>query len=136
MTVSMRTISLAGLLITALSATGPLAAQATGGLRGTVTGSAQQPVAGAQVVVTGTLLGARTNAAGIYTMTGVPVGPHTLRVQMIGYGVVSKQVSITAGQTAVTDFQISEAALTLNEVVVTGTGGEQTRRSQPAQVAG
>ena len=135
MTVSMRTISIAGLLITALSATAPLVAQTTGGLRGTVTGSAQQPVAGAQVVVTGTLLGARTNVAGVYTMTGVPVGTHTLRVQMIGYGVVSKQVSVTAGQTAVTDFQISEAALTLNEVVVTGTGGEQTRRSQPAQVA-
>jgi len=112
-----------------------LAAQTTGSVRGTVTGSAQQPLAAAQVVVAGTLVGGRTNAGGVYTLTGVPVGPQTVRVQMIGYGVISKQVTVTAGQTAVADFQLSEAALTLNEVVVTGTGGEQTRRSQPAQVA-
>jgi len=108
---------------------------ATGTVRGTVTGTAQQPVPGAQVVIADTRGGGRTNPAGAFVITGVPEGTHTVRVQMIGYGVVSKQVTVTAGQTATVDFQLSELALTLNEIVVTGTGGEQTRRSQPAQVA-
>ncbi len=113
----------------------PLWSQATGTIRGTVTGAAQQPVANAQVGVVDGRAGARTNAAGVFTIAGVPAGTQTLRVQMIGYAVATKQVTVVAGQTATANFQLSEAVLTLNEIVITGTGGEQTRRSQPAQVA-
>src|SRR5947209_5948746 len=137
----MRTIRRVPALLTAVFALlllvhgAPLWSQATGTIRGTVTGTAQQPLGGAQIVVVNTRFGGRTNTSGVFTVTGVTAGTHTLRAQMIGYGVVSKQVTLTAGQTATVNFQLSEAALTLNEIVVTGTGGEQTRRSQPAQVA-
>src|SRR5215207_4483832 len=80
------------------------AAAATGTIRGTITGTAQQPVAGAQVGVVNTRGGARTNSAGVFVIAAVPAGTHTLRAQMIGYAVVSKPVTVVAGQTATVNF--------------------------------
>src|SRR5438309_5330670 len=61
-------------------------AQATGVLRGTVIDStSQQPVAGAQVQLVGTNRATYTDAAGVYRLTGVPVGEATVRVQRIGF---------------------------------------------------
>jgi len=128
-----RSAWLLGLSVLLLPAT--LWSQAAATIRGSVTGTAQQPLSNAQVGVMNTRLGSRTNASGAYTIAGVPAGTHTVRVQMIGYGVVSKQITVTAGQNATLNFQLSEVALALNEIVITGTAGEQTRRSQPAQVA-
>src|ERR1043165_2426371 len=87
-----------GLLALLLSATA-LQSQATGTIRGTVTGAAQQPVNNAQVGVVDGRAGARTNAAGVFTIVGVPAGTQTLRVQMIGYAAATKQVTVVAGQT-------------------------------------
>lgn len=111
-----------------------IAAQTTGTVRGTVTGTAQQPVSGARVDVIGAR-GERTSASGAYIITAVPAGTHTIHVQMIGYGAMEKSVNVTAGQTVTVDFAMTQGALNLNEIVVTGTAGQQTRRSQPAQVA-
>src|SRR4051812_31347100 len=122
----------AGLIALLLLPGTPLWSQATGTIRGTITGAAQQPVSNAQVGVVDGRAGTRTNAAGVFTLLAVPAGTQTLRVQMIGYAAATKQVTVVAGQTATVNFQLSEAVLTLNEIVITGTGGEQTRRSQPA----
>lgn len=113
---------------------GQLWSQGTGTIRGTVTGAAAQPVAGAQVGIVGRTGGDRTNRSGAFVINAVPAGAYTLRVQMIGYGPVSKPVTVTGGETVTVDFELKEVALALNEVVVTGTAGEQTRRSQPAVV--
>lgn len=124
-----------GLLLGLLLFTGgPLWSQSVGTIRGRVTGVAEQPVTGALVGLVGNRSGDRTTTTGTFVLNGVSAGAYTLRVQMIGYGVVSKPVTVTSGQTAVVDFQLSQVALALNEIVVTGTAGEQTRRSQPAQV--
>jgi TonB-linked SusC/RagA family outer membrane protein len=121
------------LAVAALTA-GQLAAQTTGTIRGTVTGSAQQPVFGARIEVVG-VRSERANAAGVYVITAVPPGTYPIRAQMIGYGTVEKSVTVAAGQTVTADFTLAQVAVNLNEMVVTGTAGQQTRRSQPAQVA-
>ena len=108
--------------------------QATGTIRGTVKAAGGQPLVGAQVGIIGRPGGAVTNSLGVFTINGARAGTDTLRVQMIGYGVMKKPVTVTAGQSVTVDFQLTEVALALNQVVVTGTGGEQTRISQPATV--
>jgi TonB-linked SusC/RagA family outer membrane protein len=119
----------------ALLCAGPVAAQGTGAtMRGQVTDSvARRPLADAEVYVVtdaGTIArSARTNAAGQYTMVGIPAGTHTARVRLVGHAPRAQRITVSDGQTSVVDFVLGERLTQLNEVVVTGTGGATQRRS-------
>src|SRR5262245_32869558 len=82
-----------------------------------------QPIAAVQVSIPGTGIGALTQQSGRYLLLAVPPGSHTLTVQRIGYRTVNAQITVTAGSTVVQDFTLSEEALGLDEIVVTGTPG-------------
>jgi TonB-dependent SusC/RagA subfamily outer membrane receptor len=107
-----------------------LAAQATGTLRGKVieAGPTGAPVRGAQVFVVGTRIGSVTGQDGTYSFPGVPTGQQTVRVRAIGFKPADQNVTIAAGQTATLDFTVATAAVTLDEVVVTGTAGAARKR--------
>ena len=100
-------------------------AQETGRITGQVT-SAQnmRPLDGAQVSIEGTGIGGLANAQGRFLLLNVPAGSYSVRVTMIGYGTARQQVSVSAGQVANADFQLTETALALDEIVVTGTAAE------------
>lgn len=118
--------------LTALCATATIAAAQgtnTGTIKGTVVeASSKRPMADAQVVVEGTRLGGVTNEQGSYTITGVQPGTVTLRVRRIGFASQTVPVTITAGGTATASFQLHSAALSLDQVVVTGTAGATEQR--------
>ena len=119
---------LAALTLT-LSGAAALEAQATGTVAGVVrSGTTQQPVVAAQVSVVGTQLTGVTNENGAYSITGVPAGQHTLRVETLGFSRREVPVTVTAGQTTTTNIDMSVSAITLGEIVVTGTPGAQTKR--------
>lgn len=100
----------------------PIAAQSTGTVRGAVTSTAgAQPLVGAQVSIPGTGLGTLTNSAGEFLIAGVPAGNHTIRAQMVGYGVAETPVNVTADQSATVNLELSETSIALDELVVTGT---------------
>ncbi len=105
------------------------AAQAGGTIRGRVTDTRdQRPVEGARVSVSGSAIQAATNRAGNFTLTNVPAGQVVLQVRLLGYSPVSNTVTVTAGETTTADFSITQAAVSLDEVIVTGTaGGSQAR---------
>lgn len=104
-------------------------AQATGQVSGQVTAaSSGQPLEGAQVVVEGTDVGGLTGADGQYSLRGVPTGEQTVQVQLIGYERASRTVTVQAGQTATANFQVSQQALDMEEIVVTGQAGQAQRR--------
>jgi TonB-linked SusC/RagA family outer membrane protein len=86
----------------------------------------QRPLVGAQVTVPGTGQGVMTDNRGAFTLTGLTGTEVTVRVQMLGYRVMERTVAV--GSTGVV-FQMSESAIALDEVVVTGTVGERQRRS-------
>lgn len=100
---------------------------------GTITGQVvdsrtQQPIAGVQVVVLGTNRSGVTNAAGRYVIPGVPAGSHTVQIQMLGYANAQQTVTSAAGQTAQANFELTERAIALDAVVVTGTAQGSARR--------
>ncbi len=100
----------------------PLSAQQVGRIQGTVVDqNSQQPLSGAQVFIQGTSFGTITNAQGAYLLLNVPAGAHTVQVQMIGYGTASQSVTVPDGGSVTQNFQLSETALALDELVVTGT---------------
>jgi TonB-linked SusC/RagA family outer membrane protein len=93
----------------------------TGTVTGLVTdGGSGEPLSTAQVYISGLDVGTLTQANGRYLLPGVPQGSYTLTVQRIGYASASQQVVVVANETAVVDFTISQQALQLQEIVVTG----------------
>ena len=82
-----------------------------------------QAMAAVQVSIPGTGIGALSQATGRYLLLNVPVGTHTVSAQRIGYKTVTASVTVAAGATVVQDFAMSEEALGLDEIIVTGTAG-------------
>jgi len=113
-----------GLALAALLAPATLLAQGT--ITGRVTDStAKVPIVAVAVQVSGTQLGARTDASGQYIIRNVPAGTVTLRALRVGFHSVSKPVTVAAGQTVNVDFTLAQAALQLQEVVTTATGSQR-----------
>lgn len=105
---------------------GPAVAQQGGAVQGVVTDSLSgETLPGVNVVVEGTQAGAATDANGQYTITGVESGTHTLRATFIGYTAKTKQVEVTAGETTNVDFNLTESAVALDEVVAIGYGEQE-----------
>jgi TonB-dependent starch-binding outer membrane protein SusC len=86
-------------------------------------------LAGAQIEVVGEGLGTLAGADGRFTISGVPAGEVTVRVQILGYASRSQTVTLTSGETVELDFRLTQQALALDEVVVTGTAGGAQRRA-------
>jgi TonB-linked SusC/RagA family outer membrane protein len=106
------------------------ASAATAQQRGTVTGAVldqatQQPVVGAQVVVTGTQLGTRTDQQGRFQLSNVPSGSIELQASMLGYTAVTHTVAVPAGGSATADFQLSASVVAVEGLVVTALGVER-----------
>ncbi|WP_396216075.1 TonB-dependent receptor domain-containing protein [Gemmatimonas sp.] len=119
----------ASLLVTPLGPEGPLHAQAgTGTVRGKVTNTAGAPVPNAQVFIAGTQNGGQSGADGSFTITRVTAGTATVRVRMIGYEPTEKAATVTANGTATVDFVLKTSAVSLDQVVVTGTAGSARKR--------
>ena len=56
---------------------------------------------------------------------------NTLSAELIGYQAVTAEVTVAAGETAVADFRLTEQALGLDEIIVTGTpGGDAAPRDR------
>ena len=114
----------AGIVIERRVASAPRrrAREQEGSIRGTVTDVATHtPVAGATVAVNDGNLETVTGADGLYRLAKVPVGTVTLAVRRLGYGAVSRRVTVTADSETVVDVALAAATTVLDQVVVTGT---------------
>lgn len=117
----------------ALEAQGTPAGTAT--VRGEVTsGRTGRPISGAHVVVEGTAHGVLTNDNGVFILTGVPLGQQTVRAQVIGYASGTQQVAVASSGVSLS-FLLAEQAVSLDEIVVTGTAGTARRREVGNAVA-
>ncbi|HUF51833.1 MAG TPA: TonB-dependent receptor [Longimicrobiales bacterium] len=125
-----------GGLLAAVLVAAPAAAQQTGSIVGTVVDkSGRQPLNGAQLQVDGSPRGALTDGRGRFTIVNVPAGQVTVRVVYIGYRTETQQVRVTAGQAATVNFELGVSAVALDELVVTGTGGEVERKQLGASLS-
>jgi len=86
------------------------------------------PLSEVQVYIPGLQLGALSRADGRFLILNVPAGTHELRAERIGLTTGTQSITVTAGGTVTTDFQLESAALGLDEIVVTGAAGSARRR--------
>ena len=96
-----------------------------GTVGGTVVDETGQPLFAVQVIVEGTIISTSTDATGRFTIRAFPAPNGMLRFIRIGYRATSKRVE--RGQT---DIQVvlSQVAVNIDEVVVTGTAGATGKR--------
>ncbi|HSH74669.1 MAG TPA: TonB-dependent receptor [Longimicrobiales bacterium] len=114
----------------------PGAAAQTGSIAGRVIDAQSgQTIPAAQVFISDLDIGVLTQQNGSYLLLNVPAGQHTVTVQRIGYRQVEQAAAVVAGETAVLDFRISEEALQLDEIIITGTPGGTQRRAIGNQVS-
>ncbi|MDD3568621.1 MAG: carboxypeptidase-like regulatory domain-containing protein, partial [Bacteroidales bacterium] len=88
----------------------------------------------ANVVLKGTTIGTSTDETGHYRIVNIPEGTYTVVATAIGFTSAQKEVTIVAGQTLELNFAMSEDAVGLDEIVVTGDRNEQRRRESSVVV--
>ena len=102
---------------------GAVPAQAQGVIEGTVHDGDGQSLPGVNVTLPEESLGAATRTDGTYRIPEVPAGTVVIAARFVGFRTQTRQVTVADGETVVVDFTLREAALNLDEVVVTGAGG-------------
>ncbi len=85
------------------------------------------PAQSVNVVVVGTRFGSLTQADGRYKIADVPPGTYQVRATRIGYMAREQAVTVSPGQTATADFQLSATAISLERVVTVGYGTQSSR---------
>lgn len=99
---------------------------AVGMITGRVTNTASgEGIPGANVRVQNTGLGTTTNAEGRFRLMDVPVGDLTLVVDRLGYGSVSRPVTVAEGAEVTVDIVLELRPTQLDELVVTTTGQQR-----------
>jgi TonB-linked SusC/RagA family outer membrane protein len=107
----------------------PAAAQQRGTIRGVVTDATTlSPIVGAHLAVVGTRVATLTDREGSYTLANVPIGGVQVRARMLGYTSVLLAVTVGVDEPAVVDLTLSPSVILLDEIVVTGAGGETQRK--------
>jgi TonB-dependent starch-binding outer membrane protein SusC len=86
------------------------------------------PVSDVNVIVVGTQRGTRTGQDGKYRLPGLSAGTYSVRVNRLGYGAATRQVTVPASGETTVDFQLSLNAATIEEVVITATGQSERKR--------
>jgi hypothetical protein len=92
----------------------------TGNIRGRVVDkNTQEAIPGANVLIEGTTFGGATDIEGAYKITNIPAGSYKVTVSSIGYNSLTKfNIILTSGNDQIIDFELTEAATELQEVVV------------------
>ena len=96
-------------------------AAATGKIAGQVTaGDTNEPLAGANIVLQGTGMGAAADVDGYFVVLNVPPGTYTVEVSMIGYAsYIGENVQVSINQTTTMDVKLTSETITTETVVVT-----------------
>ena len=96
------------------------------GTTGKITGKVNDKKTGeslpfVNIVIVGTNFGAATDIDGNYVILNIPPGKHNVKAQYIGYQpVIVENVSVSIDLTTAVNFELSESAVELEEIVVQG----------------
>jgi len=97
-----------------------LFAGTTGKIVGKITDkSTGEPLIGANIILSGTSMGASTDEAGDYIIINIPPGTYNLDVIYIGYATTTiKGVQVNVDRTSKVDFSITSEAISAESVII------------------
>lgn len=93
-----------------------------------------EPVIGATVQIPELNTGTTSDENGIYRFTNLPAGRYELVVSAMGLKTIKQQIEIT-DRPVTLDLKMREDVLGLDEVVITGTRYERSRKEAPVVVS-
>ena len=93
---------------------------AQGVLKGKVIDSQNLSLPGANVILQGTSIGSVTNQNGEFTILNLEAGSYEVVVTYLGYASLTQNATITAGETTLINFKLSETAIEGAEFIVFG----------------
>lgn len=101
----------------------------TSSIEGVVTdGTTGNPLSHAAVTLDGPgNRGVITDRDGHFVLAGLLDAVYAVKVVIIGFAPQERQVTVSAGETAVVDFALEVAAIDLHEIVATGVAGKVRR---------
>ncbi len=105
----------------------------TGTVRGVVRDSVGLPVHNASVRLIGTALGTRSDTAGAFSISGVPVGEQTVRVMRVGFAPESYTARIRAGTTTTLQVALAPRGEVLGTISTTASLREQFTSESPVR---
>jgi outer membrane receptor for ferrienterochelin and colicins len=96
----------------------------------------QEPLAGVNVLLRGTVRGTTTDTHGKYLLGGVPAGTFDISFSLIGYTTQTiHQISIQPDTALHFDVSLAQAPIQTEQVVVTASRREQSLRDVPVSVS-
>lgn len=119
------------LIIIAAPATGQQQSNAV--IKGIVT-SADEPIAGANVIIQDLQKGVATGPEGYFTLSNIEPGTYLLSVSSIGYETFRKEITLASADTLWLEINLSSKPEEMDEVVVTGTMRETFVKESPVKV--
>lgn len=122
-------LALAVGLLVAAGAPAETLAQQTGVITGTVQDTGGRTMWGVQVSIPGTRLGGITDPQGRFRIPNVPVGEHTVRIELIGYETVTRTVTVAPDQTVLLDVTLTQGVVAMEGLVVTAMGISRQERA-------
>ncbi len=92
----------------------------TGKIAGKVTDKETgEPLAGVNIIIKGTMMGAASDAEGNYYIINIPPGIYSVKASLIGYASVTiTNVKVSADQTTRIDFELTQKAIKMSDVIV------------------
>ncbi|KAB7731827.1 TonB-dependent receptor [Rudanella paleaurantiibacter] len=93
----------------------------------------REPLIGATIFVPSLQKGAATDTLGRFRLPGLPMGPLSVEVRLVGYKTLTRRVQLSADSTRF-DFMLATEATQLNEVVVTGLTTGSTVKESPIPI--
>lgn len=113
----------------------PAAAQ-TGRLTGKVLDKTNgQAMAGATVVIKGTIIGGSTDANGEFSIPNAPAGRQTVVASFVGYGAAEQTVNIPENGSVAVNFSLTETVTMTDEIIVSASRRPEKITEAPATVS-
>ncbi|MDP7028096.1 MAG: TonB-dependent receptor [Candidatus Marinimicrobia bacterium] len=93
-----------------------------------------EPLIGANIMLSGTMLGSATNENGDYLISDVPIGSFTIVAMFIGYETIEKEIQVAADLEYTVNLTLKASAIELQETKVTAEKREEKITSAPASM--
>jgi len=104
-------------------------------ITGRVTDVTGTPLAGANIILRGSVLGAAADVQGRFSIDNIRPGTVVLVCSMIGYRSVTRTLSLVSGDTVAVSLVLEESAISTGEVVVTASKHAQSFEEVPVSVS-
>lgn len=104
-------------------------------LKGTIIDENNLTLPGTSIWLPDLKMGTSTDSEGGYNIKDIPEGIWTVKISMVGYYTISKEVSIANNQTSQLDIQLQPDNELLNEVVISASRNPEKLSEIPASIS-